>query len=34
MRMLWLPAETYQIQVLNTGSDAGRPDLTTTISFP
>ena len=25
---------TYQIQVLNTGSDAGRPDLTTTISFP
>jgi hypothetical protein len=25
---------TYQIQVLNTGSDSGRPDLTTTISFP
>jgi hypothetical protein len=24
----------YQIQVLNTGSDSGRPDLTTTISFP
>jgi len=25
---------TYQIQVLDMGSDAGRPDLTTTISFP
>ena len=25
---------TYQIQVLNAGSDSGRPDLTTTISFP
>jgi hypothetical protein len=25
---------TYQIQVLNTGSDSGRPDLTATISFP
>lgn len=25
---------TYQIQVLNRGSDSGRPDLTTTISFP
>ncbi|GEM_PF-993450 len=25
---------TYQIQLLNTGSDSGRPDLTTTISFP
>jgi hypothetical protein len=25
---------TYQLQVLNSGPDNGRPDLTTTITFP